>query len=128
MWRKLNAMPEGQTRRPHRQHESIYLLARSEHHQFRVSPPVPSVWEMANDKIDGPRHFSRFPLELPKRAINAYGRTGPDVIVLDPFSGSGTTGAATIMTGCTYIGFEIDPEQVEASDRRLSAANNAVAL
>jgi DNA modification methylase len=119
IWRKRNAMPEGRCRRPHRQHESIYLLAKSEDHSFRVAPPVGSVWEFGNEKIDGLAHFSRFPEELPRRCIEAYGKLGEDVVVLDPFSGSGTTGIVAGRLGCSYIGFEIDPEQVEASNERL---------
>lgn len=112
-------MPEGRCRRPHRQHEPIFLLARNEAHAFRVAPPVGSVWEFANEKIDGPAHFSRFPEELPRRCIDAYGQLGPETVVFDPFSGSGTTGIAALRLGCSYIGFEIDPVQVEASNRRL---------
>lgn len=121
IWRKRNPMPEGRCRRPHRQHESIFLLAKSEDHAFRVSPPVGSVWDIANEKIDGPAHFSRFPEELPRRCIEAYGTLGPDTVVLDPFSGSGTTGIAALKLNCTYIGFEIDPEQVAASNARLQS-------
>lgn len=119
IWRKKNPMPEGRCRRPHRQHEAIYLFAKSERHQFRTAPPVGSVWEFGTDKLDGHKHFSRFPEELPRRAIEAFGRTGSDVVVLDPFSGSGTTGVAALKLGCSYVGFEIDPEQVEASNNRL---------
>lgn len=119
IWRKRNPMPEGQCRRPHRQHEAIYLLARSERHSFRTTPPVGSVWEFANEHIKGTPHFSRFPLELPLRCIEAYGQVGEGVVVLDPFSGSGTTGVAARRLGCTYVGFEIDPAQVDASNKRL---------
>lgn len=119
IWRKRNAMPEGRCRRPHRQHESIFLLARSERHQFRTTPPVKSVWEFPNEKIKGKAHFSRFPEELPLRCTEAYGKLGPDVVVLDPFSGSGTTGIAALKLGCSYVGFEIDPDQVAASNERL---------
>lgn len=119
IWRKKNAMPEGRCRRPHRQHESIYLFARNEQHQFRTKPPVKSVWEFANEKINGKKHCSRFPIELPIRCIESYGIMGSDVVVLDPFSGSGTTGIAAIKLGCSYIGFEIDCDQVEASNLRL---------
>ena len=119
IWRKRNAMPEGRCRRPHRQHESIYLLTRDERHQFSTSPPVKSVWEFANEKIDGKAHFSRFPEELPKRCIQAYGELSRDTVVFDPFSGSGTTGLAAIKLGCSYLGFEIDPNQVQASNERL---------
>lgn len=120
IWRKKNPMPEGRCRRPHRQHETVYLLARGERHRFRVTPPVGSVWDIANEKIAGMQHRSRFPEELPRRCIEAS-NIGPGCVVLDPFSGSGTTGVAAIKAGATYIGFEIDPEQARASQARLDA-------
>ena len=120
IWAKKNAMPEGRCRRPHRKHEPIYLLARDEQHFFRATPPVPSVWQFANEHIPGLQHRSRFPVELPQRCIEAYGRTGREVVVLDPFSGSGSTGLAAIELGCTYVGFEIDPEQAVESKSRLT--------
>jgi DNA modification methylase len=95
IWRKKNAMPEGRCRRPHRNHESIYLLAKNERHQFR--------------------------------SIDAYGRVGKDVVVFDPFSGSGTTGVAALKSDCSYLGFEIDPVQVEASNLRLRRRREYVA-
>ena len=121
IWRKLNPMPEGRCRRPHRQHESIFLLARSDRHAFRVSPPVGSVWEFANEKVDGLAHFSRFPEELPRRCIEAYGQPGETTVVFDPFSGTGTTGTAALKLGCRYLGFEIEPERVCDANRRLEA-------
>jgi DNA modification methylase len=116
IWNKKNAMPEGRCRRPHRKHELILLFAVNENHQFRVKPPVPSVWTMSNEhpkqKI---RHYSRFPIKLPLTCIEAYGKIGSDVLVLDPFSGSGTSGAAALQLGCSYIGFEIDEQHVISS-------------
>jgi DNA modification methylase len=128
IWRKRNPMPEGRCRRPHRQHEAIYLLAKREGHSFRVAPPVGSVWEFGNEKIEGLAHFSRFPEELPRRCIEAYGKTGAGVIVFDPFSGSGTTGVAAKKLGCSYIGFEIDPEQAAASNERLRSTTEETPL
>ena len=126
IWAKKNAMPEGKCRRPHRKHEAIHLLAKRERHSFRIKPPVPSVWSFANEYIDGIQHRSRFPTELPKRCIEAYGRYGDDVVVLDPFSGS--TGLAALQFDCTYIGFEIDPEQVAESSQRLKSAASQISL
>lgn len=128
IWKKLNPMPEGRCRRPHRQHEPIYLFARHERHRFRVKPPVSSVWEFPNERINGKPHYSRFPLELPWRCIEAYGHVGPEVVVLDPFSGSGTTGLAAVKLGCTYVGFEMDPKQVVASNDRLNEAQSQIRL
>ncbi len=119
IWRKKNPLPEGRCRRPHRHHESIYLLTRNERHHFRVAPPIKSVWEFANEKMDGVKHFSRFPEELPRRCIDAYGVFGKEVIVVDPFSGSGATGRAALRLGCSYLGFEIEPAQVAAANQRL---------
>jgi DNA modification methylase len=124
VWRKKNPMPEGRCRRPHRQHEGVYLLARREDHAFRTAPPVKTVWELGSDKIAGqaagPTHHSRFPEELPARCIDAYGLTGRSVVVLDPFAGSGTTGVAARRLGCSFVGFEIDPAQVAAANARLA--------
>jgi DNA modification methylase len=122
MWRKKNPMPEGRCRRPHRQHEPIYLFAREERHTFRVTPPVGSVWEFPNEKVRGLAHYSRFPEELPRRCIEATSQSDTELVVLDPFSGSGTTGVAAIKLGCSYVGFEIDPEHVTASNKRLEDA------
>lgn len=119
IWRKKNPMPEGRCRRPHRHHESVYLLAKSEGHTFRVTPPVRSVWEFPNEKIEGTAHYSRFPEELPTRCIDAYGKQGPEVLVLDPFAGSGTTGVAARKLDCSFLGFEIEPVQVGAANRRI---------
>ena len=120
IWAKKNAMPEGRCRRPHRRHESIYLLARSERHGFRTKPPVPSVWSFANENVEGVQHRSRFPTQLPRMCIEAYGSSNDETTVLDPFSGSGTTGVAAVELGCRFLGFEIDPVQAEAANNRLS--------
>lgn len=122
IWRKKNPMPEGRCRRPHRQHESIYLFAREERHAFRVAPPVGSVWDIANEKIPGFQHRSRFPEDLPRRCLEAS-NIRPGSVVLDPFSGSGTTGVAAMKLGATYLGFEIDADQVLASQARLDAVD-----
>ena len=80
---------------------------------------------ISNEKLTGLKHFSRFPEELPRRCIQAYGALGDDVIVLDPFSGSGTTGVAARLLGCSYLGFEIDQAQVAAANERLAQVPGA---
>ena len=127
IWKKLNPMPEGRARRPHRHHEPIYLLARDERHRFRTRPPVPSVWEFANDKAPRPSHFSRFPVELPKRCIEAYGELSSDVLVFDPFAGSGTTGVAALQLGTKFLGFEINPQHAVAANERVAQTQPSLA-
>lgn len=121
IWKKLNPMPEGRCRRPHRSHESIYLFSKREQHAFQTAPPIKSVWEFPNDKQVGKKHHSRFPMELPRRCILALGRADQSVVVLDPFAGSGTTGLAALELGCSFIGCEIDEEQVVAANVRIKS-------
>lgn len=52
-------------------------------------------------------HFATFPIELPETCILAG--SPPDGMVLDPFSGAGTTGMAAIKHGRSYIGIELNP-------------------
>ena len=73
IWRKKNPLPEGRCRRPHRAHESVFLFARSEKHAFLTDPPVKSVREFPNERMTGPAHYSRFPLELPAAAYPPSG-------------------------------------------------------
>ena len=43
-------------------------------------------------------------------------------IVLDPFSGSGSTGKAAILEGFSFVGCELDPEYVEIANTRIQYA------
>ena len=49
----------------------------------------------------------------------------PGDLVVDPFSGSGTTGVAAVGSGRRYIGFEREKEYVELSRLRIHAAAQA---
>ncbi len=43
--------------------------------------------------------------------------------VLDPFSGSGTTGAVALRLGRSYIGIELNPDYIALSEKRLQGVN-----
>lgn len=118
IWAKRKAMPEGRCRRPHRKHEGIYVIAKSESHEFRVSPPVPSVWDIQIDNNKTP-HTSTFPLDLPVKCIQASGVSRG--VVLDPFMGSGTTGLAAKLLDFDYIGFELDPANALTAQARIDS-------
>jgi site-specific DNA-methyltransferase (adenine-specific) len=47
--------------------------------------------------------------------------------VVDPFSGSGTTGVAAVQAGCRFLGMELNPEYVELGAQRLRMAELAPA-
>jgi DNA modification methylase len=58
-------------------------------------------------------HFAVFPVALPQRCILAGCKPGG--VVLDPFSGSGTTGLAAQRTGRRYVGVDINAEYLDLS-------------
>ena len=58
-----------------------------------------------------------FPEKLIEPCIFAGSRKGD--IVLDPFSGSGTTGIVCLQHQREYIGIELNPEYVELSEKRI---------
>lgn len=63
------------------------------------------VWSIATRPFPA-AHFATFPIDLPLRCIKAGCRPGGTV--LDPFSGSGTTGAAARQLGQRYIGIDLN--------------------
>lgn len=76
-----------------------------------------NVWEIASvghnhpDRKHG-AHPAPFPLTLAKRALLLYSHPGD--LVLDPFSGSGTTQAAAIETGRAFVGADLFYEDLRA--------------
>lgn len=64
------------------------------------------VWSINTQPFPG-AHFAVYPPALPQRCILAGCKPGGTV--LDPFSGSGTTGLAARRTGRKYIGIDINP-------------------
>jgi DNA modification methylase len=121
IWEKSRPMPEGICRRPHRRHESIYILAKSERHYFRVRPPVGSVWRLVQTP-NNVEHCSTFPLDLPIQCISASGVEGRGVI-FDPFMGSGTTALAAQQLDHDWLGFELDADHCALANKRAAATN-----
>lgn len=60
---------------------------------------------------------ANFSLDLPMRAIKIF--TYKDDVVLDPFSGSGTTLCAAKILNRRYIGFEVSHDYWEIANNRL---------
>lgn len=63
-------------------------------------------------------HFAVMPQELAKRCIKAGCKPGGTV--LDPFSGSGTTGEAARMLGRKYIGIDLNPAYHDLAVKRFA--------
>lgn len=70
------------------------------------------VWSINTRPFPG-AHFAVFPPEIPERCIQAGCKPGG--VVLDPFSGSGTTGMAAAKHGRRYVGIELNEEYLALS-------------
>lgn len=70
-----------------------------------------------DEKGDFNTHLSVKPLELVEHLIKLF--TKHDSIVLDPFMGSGTTAVAAVNSNRKYIGFDINQEYIDISNKRV---------
>ncbi|GHS86765.1 methyltransferase [Campylobacterota bacterium] len=79
-----------------------------------------SVWSIPtpkNTEKAAGKHPTQKPLDLLKRIVLAS--TNESDIVLDPFSGSGTTGIACKLLGRAFVGIEIDKTYCDLTQKRL---------
>lgn len=81
------------------------------------------VWTIATVPFPG-AHFAVFPPEMPRRCILAGCKPGGTV--LDPFSGSGTTGMVAGQLGRRYIGIDLSAKYLADSLRTRLAQTAAL--
>lgn len=117
IWARPSAFVEPSvTDRPYRQHETIFLMSKSRRYWFcRENLAEESVWTIEPERaMRG--HIAPFPRELVRRCLNAG---CPEAgVVLDPFTGSGTTAEVARKNGCHFVGCELNPEYLKlAADR-----------
>ncbi len=78
---------------------------------------VNEIWQFSGESKKRVGHPAPFPVEIPRRLMKMF--SDPHDIVLDPFSGSGSTMVACMLCGRKGIGVEIDEKYVKASIDRL---------
>lgn len=78
---------------------------------WAISTPKPS------EKIFG-KHPTQKPLTLLERIV--LSSTKQDAIILDPFSGSSTTGIAAALTGRKFIGIDLEKQYLDLSIKRFN--------
>ena len=137
VWRKLNPMPNFRGRRFTNAHETMIWAARdagakgytfnyealkagNEDVQVRSDWTIPlCTGEERLKGRDGKKlHPTQKPEALLARVILSASRPGD--LVLDPFSGTGTTGATAKRLGRQFIGIERDPAYAAAAEARIS--------
>jgi site-specific DNA-methyltransferase (adenine-specific) len=78
-----------------------------------------NVWKVNPEMSNANRfHPGQMPEALARDHIMSW--SNPGDVVLDPFSGSGTTAKMARETGRRFIGIEVNPEYVEISRKRLA--------
>ena len=84
-----------------------------------------SVWTVTT-KPYRDAHFATFPPKLIEPCILAG--SAADTLVLDPFSGAGTTGVVAVQHGRRYIGIELNPDYLEMSRKRIQETRDGITL
>src|SRR6267142_2380977 len=137
IWRKTNPMPNFRGRRFTNAHETLIWAAREETGRYTFNyealkagnedVQARSDWTLAlctgeerlKDGSGKKLHPTQKPEALLARVILASSR--PDDLVLDPFNGTGTTGAVTKRLRRRFIGFERDAAYAKAAQQRIAA-------
>jgi modification methylase len=138
VWRKANPMPNFRGRRFTNAHETLIWAAResggkgytfnyealkagNEDVQVRSDWMLPLCTgeERLKGKDGKKLHPTQKPEALLARVMLASSR--PDDLVLDPFCGTGTTGAVAKRLGRRFIGIEREPEYARAAQQRIAA-------
>jgi len=139
VWRKSNPMPNFRGRRFTNAHETLIWAARDaggRGYTFNYEAlkagnedvQVRSDWFIplctGEERLKGPNGKKLHPTQKPEallaRAILAASQ--PDDLVLDPFCGTGTTGAVARQLRRRFIGIEREAEYAAAAEQRIAEA------
>ncbi|VVT27171.1 site-specific DNA-methyltransferase [Rhizobium sp. EC-SD404] len=138
VWRKTNPMPNFRGRRFQNAHETLIWASRdpdSKGYTFNYDAmkaanddvqmrsdwlfPICSGGERIKDEDGRKAHPTQKPEALLARIMMASSRPGD--LVLDPFFGSGTTGAVAKRLGRNYVGIEREQSYIDVAERRIAA-------
>ncbi|MEJ2019224.1 MAG: site-specific DNA-methyltransferase, partial [Maritimibacter sp.] len=136
VWRKSNPMPNFRGKRLTNAHETLIWASKSEDSKYTFNYealkalnegiqmrsdwvlPICTGHERLKDENGDKAHPTQKPESLLHRVI--LGTTNPGDVVLDPFFGTGTTGAVAKMLGREFIGIEREESYRKVAEKRLS--------
>ena len=137
IWRKSNPMPNFRGTRFTNAHETLIWVGKSEHAKgykfnYQAMKSLNGELQMRSDwtlpicsgseriKIKGKKgHTTQKPEALLHRVILAS--SDPGDVILDPFFGSGTTGAVAKRLGRHFIGIEREQKYLTMAQKRIAA-------
>lgn len=135
IWSKLNAAPNFAGTRFQNSHETMLWCTKDKKTKYTFNyktmkhlnndKQYKSVWDIGlcigNERLkdeNGKKvHSTQKPSKLLYNVI--ISSTKPGDIVLDPFFGTGTTGAIAKLTGRNFIGIEMDQNYIENAQKRI---------
>jgi modification methylase len=141
VWRKTNPMPNFRGRRFTNAHETMIWAAKGEKQSYTFNYeamkalnddiqmrsdwtlPICAGGERLKDEKGDKAHSTQKPESLLHRVIVAS--TKPGDVVLDPFFGSGTTGAVAKRLGRRFVGIERDSDYVRLARERIAKVKPA---
>jgi modification methylase len=138
IWRKSNPMPNFKGTRFTNAHETLIWAARSRDQKrytfnydalkaFNEDTQMRSDWTFAlctgEERIKDADGKKAHPTQKPEALLHRVllSATRPGDVVLDPFFGTGTTGAAAKRLGRHYIGIERDETYAQVAETRIAA-------
>jgi modification methylase len=137
VWRKSNPMPNFRGKRLTNAHETLIWAARSDRSKYTFNYeamkalndgiqmrsdwliPICTGFERLKNAGGDKAHPTQKPEALLHRVLVASTRTGD--VVVDPFFGTGTTGAVAKRLGRRYVGIEQDAGYIRIAEQRIAA-------
>ena len=137
VWRKSNPMPNFRGKRLTNAHETLIWASRDEAAKYTFNYealkslnegiqmrsdwvlPICTGHERLKDEHGDKAHPTQKPESLLHRVL--LGTTNPGDVVLDPFFGTGTTGAVAKMLGREFIGIEREAAYRKVAEKRLAS-------
>ena len=143
IWVKSNPMPNFRGTRFTNAHETLVWASKSKESRptFNYSAlktanddlQMRSDWTLpictGNERLKGAAGAKAHPTQKPEALLYRVllATTDPGDVVIDPFFGSGTTGAVAKMLGRRFIGIERDTDYIAAAAKRIAAVKPAEA-
>lgn len=136
IWVKSNPMPNFRGRRFTNAHETMIWASKTKEGRYKFNyelmkhlnddKQMRSDWEFAlctgAERLKDEKGKKAHPTQKPEALLHRVllSSTEPGDVVLDPFFGTGTTGAAAKRLGRHYIGIERDPGYAELAHERIA--------
>ena len=137
VWRKANPMPNFRGKRFTNAHETLVWASREQASRYTFNyeamkalnegVQMRSDWHLplctGHERLKGADGDKAHPTQKPEALLHRLllATTNPGDIILDPFFGTGTTGAVAKRLGRDFIGIEREARYIEAAEARIEA-------